>query len=110
MTNIYLLIMIIVKFCFAPMDGVTNCATRLITKKVFDNYHSNDDTLQLWTEFMNADGFIINPSKVIRHIMTTPDQKPIAQIYGGNQKTLWQTAEILVHHYQDLFSGIELNT
>ena len=110
MTDIYLLIMIIVKLCFAPMDGVTNCATRLITKKVFDNYHSNDDTLQLWTEFMNADGFIINPSKVIRHIMTTPDQKPIAQIYGGNQKTLWQTAKILVHHYQDLFSGIELNT
>lgn len=59
---------------------------------------------------MNADGFIINPSKVIKHIMTTPEQKPIAQIYGGNQKTLWKTAEILVKEYANYFSGIELNT
>lgn len=59
---------------------------------------------------MNADGFIINPSKVIKHIMTTPEQKPIAQIYGGNEKTLLQTAEILVEKYSDQFSGIELNT
>ncbi|PZM87444.1 MAG: hypothetical protein DLD55_01395 [candidate division SR1 bacterium] len=98
------------KLCFAPMDGITNCATRLITSQIFEQYKHPDDELQLWTEFMNADGFIINPSKVVRHIMTTPEQKPIAQIYGGNSKTLFQTAEILVHQYADQFSGIELNT
>ncbi len=76
------------KLCFAPMDGVTNCATRLITKKVFDNYYSNNDTLQLWTEFMNADGFIINPSKVIRHIMTTPDQKLSPRFMEESKDTL----------------------
>lgn len=71
----------IVKLCFAPMDGITNCATRLITSQIFQKYHSSEDTFQLRTEFMNADGFIINPSKVIKHILTTPEQKPIAQIY-----------------------------
>ena len=99
-----------VKLCFAPMDWITNCATRLITSQIFEKYKNPDDTIQLWTEFMNADGFIINPSKVIKHIMTTPEQKPIAQIYGGNQKTLWETAEILIKEYADYFSGIELNT
>ena len=64
------------QLCFAPMDGITNCATRLITKKIFDRYKNQNDTLQLRTEFMNADGFIINPSKVIRHILTTPEQLP----------------------------------
>lgn len=92
------------------MDGITNCATRLITRQIFEQYKHPDDELQLWTEFMNADGFIINPSKVVRHIMTTLGQKPIAQIYGGNAKTLFQTAEILVYQYADQFSGIELNT
>lgn len=92
------------------MDGITNCATRLITSQIFQKYHSTQDTLHLRTEFMNADGFIINPSKVIKHILTTPEQKPIAQIYGGNQKTLLQTTQILVNQYADQFSGIELNT
>ena len=98
------------QLCFAPMDGITNCATRLITKKIFDRYKNQNDTLQLRTEFMNADGFIINPSKVIRHILTTPEQLPIAQIYWGNEATLLQTAKILVEKYANQFSGIELNT
>lgn len=69
--------------------------------------------MQVWTEFMNADGFVINPSKVVRHLMTITEEsapRPIAQIYGGNAKTLIQTAEILVENYADDFSGIELNT
>lgn len=92
------------------MDWITDCATRLITSQIFERYKNPDDELQLWTEFMNADGFIINPSKVVRHLMSTPEQKPIAQIYWGNAKTLLETAKILVEKYADDFSGIELNT
>lgn len=92
------------------MDWITDCATRLITSQIFERYKNPDDELQLWTEFMNADGFIINPSKVVRHLMSTPEQKPIAQIYWGNAETLIETAKILVEKYADDFSGIELNT
>ena len=115
------------------MDGITDCATRLITSQIFEKYKNPDDELQLWTEFMNADGFIINPSKVVKHLMTVRDSsqcpslrksetdeaihnkhftltKPIAQIYWGNAKTLLETAKILVEKYADDFSGIELNT
>lgn len=115
------------------MDWITDCATRLITSQIFEKYKNPDDELQLWTEFMNADGFIINPSKVVKHLMTVRDSsqwpslrkseadeaiqnkhftltKPIAQIYWGNAKTLLETAKILVEKYADDFSGIELNT
>ena len=92
------------------MDWITDCATRLITSQIFEKYKNPDDELHIWTEFMNADGFIINPSKVVRHLMSTPEQKPIAQIYGWNEKTLIETAKILVENYADDFSGIELNT
>ena len=92
------------------MDWITDCATRLITSQIFERYKNPDDELQLWTEFMNADGFIINPSKVVKHLISTPEQKPIAQIYWGNAKTLIETAKILVEKYADDFSGIELNT
>lgn len=115
------------------MDWITDCATRLITSQIFEKYKNPDDKLQLWTEFMNADGFIINPSKVVKHLMSVRDvwqwpslrgseadeaihnkhftlTKPIAQIYWGNAKTLIETAKILVEKYADDFSGIELNT
>lgn len=59
---------------------------------------------------MNADGFVINPSKVVKHLLSLEGQKPITQIYWGNAKTLFQTAEILVEKYANDFSGIELNT
>jgi len=36
----------------------------------------------LWTEFMNADGYIINPPGVAKHLMTTNEQVPvIAQVF-----------------------------
>jgi tRNA-dihydrouridine synthase B len=59
---------------------------------------------------MNVDGFLINPDNVIKHLLTTPDQKPIAQIYGGNEKTLIEATVKIENDYADLFSGIELNT
>ena len=96
--------------CFAPMDWITNCATRLITQQVFYKYKSKEDVLDTWTEFMNVDGFLINPHQVIKHILTIKGQKPIAQIYGWNSETLIRATEIIQKEYGDLFSWIELNT
>jgi tRNA-dihydrouridine synthase len=59
---------------------------------------------------MNADGFLINPASVAKHLQTTPDQKPVAQIYGGNPDTLIQAAIKIEQDYGHLFSGLELNT
>jgi hypothetical protein len=53
---------------------------------------------------MNVDGFLINPEKVIKHLQTTPHQQPIAQIYGGNEKTLLEAARKIERTYGDLFS------
>lgn len=67
----------------APMDGFTDCAFRQITKEIFDHYGDKEQyQLQLWTEFMNADGYIINPLGVIKHLLTSKEQAPvIAQIF-----------------------------
>ncbi len=67
--------------CFAPMDGITNNATRQITREVFQQRGKSEDTLTLWTEFMNVEGFLINPDKVAEHLETTAVQHPIAQIF-----------------------------
>ncbi len=96
--------------CFAPMDWITNCAMRLITKNIFEKYWKKEDSLGLRTEFMNVDGFLINPHKVIKHALTTEWQKPILQIYGGKEETLIQATEKIQNEYADLFSWIELNT
>ncbi|MDR0369269.1 MAG: tRNA-dihydrouridine synthase [Candidatus Peribacteria bacterium] len=92
------------QLCFAPMDGITTCATRLLTKEIFEQYGKKSDSLQLWTEFMNVDGFLINPRKVIKHLLTTSNQKPIAQIYGGKEETLLQAVQHIDKAYHQLFS------
>ena len=81
------------QLCFAPMDWITNCATRLITNRIFEKYWKNEDSLDLRTEFMNVDGFLINPHQVIKHALTTEWQKPILQIYGGKEETLIEATE-----------------
>ena len=96
--------------CFAPMDWITNCATRLITSQIFEKYWKKEDSLWLRTEFMNVDGFLINPHQVIKHALTTQWQKPILQIYWWKEETLIQATEKIQNEYSDLFSGIELNT
>jgi tRNA-dihydrouridine synthase len=96
--------------CFAPMDWITNCATRLITKNVFEKYWKKEDSLNLRTEFMNVDGFLINPHQVIKHALTTSWQKPILQIYWWKEETLIKATEKIQNEYSDLFSWIELNT
>ena len=96
--------------CFAPMDWITNCATRLITSQIFEKYWKKEDTLNLRTEFMNVDWFLINPHQVIKHALTTQWQKPILQIYWWKEETLIQATKKIQNEYSDLFSGIELNT
>jgi len=72
------------------MDGFTDCAFRQITKEIFDIYGEKETyTLWLWTEFMNADGYIINPPWVIKHLLTDKNQSPvIAQIFWSDEKML----------------------
>ena len=96
--------------CFAPMDWITNCATRLITKQIFEKYWECGDSLNLRTEFMNVDGFLINPNQVIKHALTTNSQKPILQIYWWKTETLVKAVEKIQNEYSSLFTWIELNT
>lgn len=98
------------QLCFAPMDWITNCATRLITSQIFEKYWKIEDSLGLRTEFMNVDGFLINPHQVIKHALTTEWQKPILQIYWWKEETLIQAVEKIQNEYAELFSWIELNT
>ena len=98
------------QLCFAPMDWITNCATRLITNQIFEKYWKKEDSLWLRTEFMNVDGFLINPHQVIKHALTTEWQKPILQIYWWKEGTLIEATEKIQNEYADLFSGVELNT
>ncbi len=67
----------------APMDGFTDCAFRQIAKEIFQKYGEQDKyEFVLRTEFMNADGYLINPTGVIKHLLSTKEQAPvIAQIF-----------------------------
>ncbi|HMS91398.1 MAG TPA: tRNA-dihydrouridine synthase [Candidatus Absconditabacterales bacterium] len=95
----------------APMDGFTDCAFRQITKEIFEQYGEKEKyELVLWTEFMNADGYIINPLGVVKHLLTDKDQTPvIAQIFGANEDMLVQCFADIEKKYEKAFSGIELN-
>ena len=74
----------------APMDWFSDCAFRQIVKEIFDKYGEKEKyELVLWTEFMNADGYIINPPWVMKHLLTDTYQSPvIAQIFWGNEDML----------------------
>ena len=93
------------------MDGITDCAFREITKNIRDKYwNQNQYKFFLWTEFMNADWYCINPTWVIKHLLTTSNQSPIiAQIFWWNEKTLIQCFKDLEKKYSDLFYWLELN-
>ena len=116
----------------APMDGFTDCAFRQITKEIFQKYWEKKYELILRTEFMNADGYVINPPGVIKHLLTDKKQSPvIAQIFWGNEEMLMKCfADIQTKYRKSLefrvkgsekspkpwtmnsefvFSGIELN-
>lgn len=97
----------------APMDGITNNAYRVLCKQIWDkeeNIFNQSYQLRRRTEFMTSDGYLHNPRKVCRHLMTTQwSEYTIAQIYGGNHDHLLKTALDIDTKYTDSFSGIELN-
>lgn len=95
----------------APMDWFTDCAMRNITQNIFDKYWNKSEyELWLWTEFMTADGYIRNPSWVIKHLLTNSKQKNlIAQIFWWSIETLVKTAVDIQNKYWKYFKWIELN-
>lgn len=78
----------------APMDGITNASYRIVVKRIFSqitnhksqvtiNSESSSDSLRMWTEFMNAEGYVRQPQRLVHHIMKTEfENQTIAQIYG----------------------------
>jgi tRNA-dihydrouridine synthase len=96
------------RVALAPMDGITDCAYRIICKDIFLRRWNANDTLMLWTEFMSASGFYYNPPWVLHHALHTDyDAETIIQIFGGDTDHLIHTAQILDTDYS--FGGIELN-
>jgi len=96
------------KICLAPMDGVTDCAYRIVCKQIFELHKAPDDELMLWTEFMSADGYVHNPPWVIKHIQRSDyDHETIAQIFWGNTDTLISCILDIEKKYD--YAGIELN-
>jgi len=95
----------------APMDWFTDCAMRQITQNIFDKYWNKSDyNFMLWTEFMTADGYTRNSWWVIKHLLTTKDQKNlIAQIFWWKQETLVKTVIDIQNKYWKYFKWIELN-
>jgi len=95
----------------APMDGITDLACRVITKKIFEKHNKNpENQLILRTEFMTSDGYIANPDKVIKHIIHTEYENPlILQIFWWNKKKLLKTALDIEKKYWNKVFWIELN-
>jgi tRNA-dihydrouridine synthase B len=93
------------------MDWYTDCAFRQIVKEIFQKYWEKDKyELLLRTEFMNADGYIINPPGVIKHLLTDKKQSPvIAQIFWSNEDMLLKCFADIEKKYAKIFSWIELN-
>lgn len=94
----------------APMDGITNCAYRTITKELFEKHTSDDDwDLWLWTEFMNVEWFMREPWRLIHHLIKTDfEDQTIAQIYWSDHTALVESAKFIDQHMSD-YAGIELN-
>ena len=101
----------------APMDGITDLPYRIITKKIFDKYNTNpENKLRLWTEFMTSDWYVVNPHKVIKHIIHTEFETPlILQIFGWKKEKLLATALDIEKkfwfskNWELKIAGIELN-
>lgn len=93
----------------APMDWVTDYPYRRIVENIFKKYWDSKNTLRKRTEFMSADGYMINPSRLVKHLIKDEtEQKLIAQIYWWNIDTLIKTTQDIEKKYPGFF-GIELN-
>lgn len=92
------------------MDGITNCAYRIITKELFEKYNTNP-SVDLWmrTEFMNVEWFMREPGRLIHHLIHTDfEDKTIAQIYWADHHDLVESAKFIDGEMPG-FMGIELN-
>ena len=94
----------------APMDGVTDYPYRIIVEEIFIKYWDiNKNILRKRTEFMSADWYMINPSRLVKHLIKDKNEnKLIAQIYWWNIDTLIKTAQDIEKKYPWFF-WIELN-
>lgn len=91
----------------APMDGYTDCANRIIVKKIFDE-HNKEDNIYFITEFMSADGYHHNPDWVIKHMLHTEIDKPLWwQLFSGNKDNLVQASKDLEKVYD--YQWVDLN-
>jgi tRNA-dihydrouridine synthase B len=94
----------------APMDGITNCAYRIICKELFDK-HNTDSTVEfwMWTEFMNVEWFMREPGRLIHHLIHTDfEDKTVAQVYWADHHDLVESAKFIDSEMPG-FMGIELN-
>ena len=94
----------------APMDGITNCAYRIITKELFEK-HNTDPSVEfwMWTEFMNVEWFMREPGRLIHHLIHTDfEDKTVAQIYWADYNDLVESAKFIDGEMPG-FIGIELN-
>lgn len=93
------------------MDGVTNLPYRMIVQRIFDRYNQHTyQTLWTWTEFMNADGYMVQPHRLAHHfIHNDRENNLIIQIYWWTKETLIAAAIDIDQKYGDQIGGIELN-
>ena len=90
------------------MDGITNAAYRILVQHIFEKYNKKD-TLRMRTEFMNAEGYVRQPQRLVHHLVKTEyEQQTVAQIYGGSHEDLIATAKDIMAKYPG-FCGVELN-
>lgn len=84
----------------APLDGYTDCAFREIVKK-----YSNPALL--FTEFVNCQGLIKAPERLLDTLRYTEFQRPIiAQLFGSNPEYFYK-ASLVISHLG--FDGIDIN-
>jgi tRNA-dihydrouridine synthase len=87
-------------FVLSPMDGVTDCPFRLITKK----YGGND---LLYTEFINVEALFYHPEKIAKQIFFLKDESPlVVQLYGKKPELFYLTVFLMILLG---FDGIDLN-
>lgn len=87
-------------FVLSPMDGITDCPFRLITRK----YGGVD---LVYSEFINVDALFYHPEKVVKQIFFLKNESPIiVQLYGKRPELFYLAAFLMCVLG---FDGIDLN-
>ncbi len=88
-------------FVLAPMANVTDAAFRRLIAR-----HGKPDII--WTEFVSCDG-LCSPGResILTDLIYTDEERPIiAQIFGANPDTFYETARLIAELG---FDGIDIN-